>query len=109
MYKKQNGNGLYFDEYAMLSGDELLSKQDGVYGKWDCWKSDYIAFAGDVDDNIVMIDTSDEDAIYECCDDGKGKLLADSFSEYLEKYRNRLLSGKFEFVEDTGVIERARK
>ncbi|TYZ67493.1 hypothetical protein PybrP1_003921 [[Pythium] brassicae (nom. inval.)] len=28
---------------------------------------------------------------------------------YLEEYRNRLLSGQFDFVDDVGLVERSRK
>ena len=40
-------------------------------------------------------------------DDGYGETFADSFKDYLEEYRNALLGGKYEFVEDCGCMEKA--
>ena len=39
-------------------------------------------------------------------DEGSGDVLAESFYSYLEDYRNSLLGGKFEFLDDVGVIEK---
>lgn len=74
------------------------------------WNSTFIPFAADLDEACLIIDTSDEAAIYEYDqDNGKGKLLADSLPEYLEKFRDQLLSGQYEFIQDVGIVERARK
>jgi hypothetical protein len=63
-----------------------------------------------VDGGALVTDTSSKNAVYEFNEDGKGdRPLAPSLLEYLEKYRNRLLSGKFDFVEDVGLVERSRK
>ena len=74
------------------------------------WKNAYIPFASDVDESLLIIDGTDENAVYEYDqDNGKGSLLADSFSQYLESYRDQLLSGKYEFIQEVGIVERARK
>lgn len=40
-------------------------------------------------------------------DSGLGDTLAGSFNDYIEEYRNALLAGKFEYVEDCGCMEKA--
>ena len=37
---------------------------------------------------------------------GVGDTVADNVVQFLENYRNSLLSGRFEFLEDIGVIEK---
>ncbi|GMH73761.1 hypothetical protein TrRE_jg11257 [Triparma retinervis] len=39
--------------------------------------------------------------------DGVGDSIATSFNDYIEDYRNDLLAGKFEYVEDCGCLEKA--
>lgn len=73
------------------------------------WKSSFIPFAVDVDGNALIIDVTSKNGVYSFTDDGKGPSLASTLSVYLEEYRNRLLSGRFEFIEDVGLVERSRK
>lgn len=73
------------------------------------WKSSFIPFAVDVDGAALISDVSSRNAVFEFGDDGKGSQLAPSLLQYLEEYRNRLLSGQYDFVEDVGLVERSRK
>ncbi|RLN72071.1 hypothetical protein BBJ28_00011659 [Nothophytophthora sp. Chile5] len=74
------------------------------------WASTLIPFATNVDGGALVTDTGARNAVFEFSDDGKGgRSLAPTLLEYLEKYRNRLLSGHFDFVEDVGLVERSRK
>lgn len=41
--------------------------------------------------------------------DGEGTAVASTFSLFLESFRNELLSGRCEYVEDLGVIEKIAK
>lgn len=85
-----------------MSSSETLS---GVKG----WKKEFIPFAVNVDGAALISDVGSRSAVFEFGDDGKGSQLAPTLLEYLEEYRNRLLSGQFDFVEDVGLVERSRK
>lgn len=37
--------------------------------------------------------------------EGEGAVVADTFSLFLERFRNDLLSGRCEFVEGIGIVE----
>lgn len=41
--------------------------------------------------------------------DGEGTTVANTFSLFLESFRNELLSGRYEYVEGLGVIEKVVK
>lgn len=41
--------------------------------------------------------------------DGEGATVAESFSLFLEGFRNELLSGRCEYVEGLGVVEKITK
>lgn len=38
--------------------------------------------------------------------DGEGSTVDETFSLFLERFRNELLSGRCEYVEDLGVVEK---
>ncbi|KAL4110815.1 hypothetical protein PRIC1_002502 [Phytophthora ramorum] len=101
--------GIWFDEYKSLSADDIINKAETL-ASVKGWKSSLIPFAANVDGAALVTDTSSRNAVFEFGEDGKGdRLLAATLLEYLETYRNRLLSGKFDFVEDVGLVERSRK
>lgn len=97
---------MWFYEFKALSHLEIIDQLDQV-SAWPRWKPDYIPFASDIDETVLMIDLDDEGAIYEYSSEGKGKLVADTLDKYLEHYRDTLLSGKCEFIEECGVCEQA--
>ena len=41
--------------------------------------------------------------------DEEAEVVSKSFGSLLESYRDRLLSGRCEFIEDIGVVEKLRK
>ena len=41
--------------------------------------------------------------------DGEGAAVADTFSLFLENFRNELLSGRCEYVDGLGVVEKFTK
>ncbi|EGZ26331.1 hypothetical protein PHYSODRAFT_327248 [Phytophthora sojae] len=101
--------GIWFDDYKSLSADDIINKAESL-GSIKGWESLFIPFAANVDGGALITDTSARNAVFEFNEDGKGdRPLAPTLLEYLEKYRNRLLSGKFDFVEDVGLVERSRK
>ncbi|OQS05513.1 hypothetical protein THRCLA_20601 [Thraustotheca clavata] len=102
LLEKQNG-GVWFNEYKeMISTGEIASR-------WDSWTKGFLPLAADLDGNLLVIDTKHQNAVHECSEDGLGRELAASFSAFVETYRNDLLSGNFDFVEDLGLIERASR
>ncbi|POM78197.1 Hypothetical protein PHPALM_4299 [Phytophthora palmivora] len=96
--------GIWFDDYK-----DIINKVETL-GSVRGWDSSFIPFAANVDGGALVTDTNSRNAVFEFNEDGKGdRPLAPSLLEYLEKYRNRLLSGKFDYVEDVGLVERSRK
>jgi hypothetical protein len=72
------------------------------------WKSSYIPFAGDTD-NLLIIDTSNSNNIYEWNSDEGIDIddcIADSLGHFFETYRNSLLNGNCEYIDDVGVVEK---
>jgi hypothetical protein len=65
-------------------------------------------FAADVDDEFYLVITEDGEVKEWTQDDGYGdETLGGCFADYLEEYRNDLLAGKYEYVEDCGCMEKA--
>ncbi|OWY90913.1 hypothetical protein PHMEG_00040731, partial [Phytophthora megakarya] len=88
---------------------DIINKAETL-GSVRGWDSSFIPFAANVDGGALIADTSSRNAVFEFNEDGKSSSpLAPTLLEYLETYRNRLLSGKFDFVEDVGLVERSRK
>lgn len=85
-----------------MNSTETLS---GING----WKKSFIPFAVNLDGAALVTDAGSRSAVFEFGDDGKGGQLAPTLLQYLEEYRNRLLSGQFDFVDDVGLVERSRK
>jgi hypothetical protein len=69
------------------------------------WRPSLIPFCGDESGYIVVHSGNDEVFEYEA-GDGLGDSVARSFSSYLETYRDELLSGRFEYCDGIGVIEK---
>ena len=94
-----SGREIWIYEMQLVNVDDIRdvfeSKKMG-----DC-----IPFVKDVDDNMLVVDANSE-AVCEYDEDGVGSEISPSVASYIEKYRNDLLSGKFEFIEDCGVVEK---
>mmetsp|Transcript_42760 Transcript_42760/g.70901 ORF Transcript_42760/g.70901 Transcript_42760/m.70901 type:complete len:178 (-) Transcript_42760:258-791(-) len=94
----QINGGAWLYEKKCLSLEESVDKvlQEG-----------HVTIASDVDGNYLVADVeSPGTKLYEYDEsDGLGSCVASSFSSYIEEYRNLLLSGKCEFIEDTGIVE----
>jgi hypothetical protein len=107
LLQEVNG-GMYFMEKKQLSTMEIMDAVSDNEGK-KSWKQGLIPFCGD-EAGFLVIDTSRDDDVREFdADDGLGDSVADNFTRYLENYRNDLLGGHFEFLEDVGVVEKMGK
>lgn len=89
-------------EQAIISTAESLGRDSG-------WKASYIPFATNVDGAALITDVNARNSVFEFGDDGKRRQLAPTMLQFIEEFRNRLLSGQFDFVEDVGLVERSRK
>lgn len=100
--------GLYFMEKKQLSVVDIV----GAVSKAESsrhWKDGLVPFCGD-ESSFLVIDTTRRDEICEFdLDDGLGDVISPNLLRYLENYRNDLLEGHFEFIEDVGVVEKTGK
>jgi hypothetical protein len=97
--------GIYFLDKKMMGTEDIASCVSKFERSRD-WKAGLIPFCGD-DETLLVIDTRNYDGVYEWdTSDGLGDMVAPTMEKYLEDYRNSLLGGHFEFVEDIGVIEK---
>ena len=83
---------------------KVVSKLEGTRS----WRNGLVPFAGDEGMGLLVVDTRDGKAVYEWDDDdGIGsEPIASSLAHYFEGYRNQLLAGQCEYLEDAGVVEK---
>ncbi|CCI47514.1 unnamed protein product [Albugo candida] len=105
LLEAQSG-GIWFEESKLLSAKGISDTTSTATSHSD-WKAAYIPFASDSDGSLLIIDTSEGNAVYFFHEDGKGKKVSVSFSQFLEDFRNQLLSNRFSFVQDVGLVERS--
>ena len=115
LLNEMNG-GIYFMDMKLMSTNEIIK----FYLKLETnkeWKNNlYIPLA--YNDDIILImkklyhDDHDDGEVYEWEIDNEdsnngclGSLVCSSLSKYLEDYRNNLLSGHYDYLDDVGVIE----
>ncbi|KAJ1422453.1 hypothetical protein B484DRAFT_114143 [Ochromonadaceae sp. CCMP2298] len=96
--------GLFFMDKKQLNTDEIADCA-GQNEKSKAWKQGLIPFGSD-GDTLLVVDTTRGDEVFEWDEDGLGDCLAPSLVRYLEDYRNALLGGSFEYLEDIGVVEK---
>lgn len=104
LLSEANG-GLYFMDKKLLSTSEIL-EYVMKFEKSKDWKDGYIPFTSDGDTCLIINTRNDEIYEWECNDNYLGDNVSISLNKYLEDYRNDLLSGHFEFLDDVGVIEK---
>lgn len=97
--------GLYFMDKKQLSVQDIQEFIENQQRSRK-WKEGLLPFCGD-DSGALVIDTEDHDCVREWdADDGLGDQVSSSLVRYLEQYRNNLLGGQFEFVDEMGVLEK---
>lgn len=105
LYLQTNGNLIWFDDKKMVSLREAAELK--VEMKERNPKDDqFFPFGNDDEDDLLVVDC-DTEAVYEYeVFEGLGHKITDSFSDYLERYRNDILADQYEFIEEMGVIEK---
>eukprot|EP01041_Mallomonas_annulata_P007037 gene7037-14313_t len=98
---------IWFMDKKMLSIEGILSTLSEVDSSKK-WHHNFIPFCGDPS-GMLVIDTSSGEILEWDEDDGAGETVSSTFSSFLESYRNDLLAGHMEFLEDCGVIEAMSK
>ena len=102
----QEVNGCMFLKEKRQFSSEEIQENFGNLEKEKKWKDGLIPFAGD-DSSYLVIDTRKSDEIYEWdADDGFGDSISASLGDFLEKYRDDLLKGHYEFLGEAGVVEK---
>lgn len=69
------------------------------------WRPTLIPFCGDESGYLVVNTRSNEVFEYEA-GEGLGDSVDSTFTSHLEKYRDELLSGRFEYLDGIGVVEK---
>jgi hypothetical protein len=105
LFLSEINGGIYFLDKEFLQTNKIIEIQNQVE-KSKRWRNGLLPFCGD-EDSLLVIDTLNNDEILEWdSDDGIGNLISPNFIRFLENFRNGLLSGQYEFVEDIGMIEK---
>jgi hypothetical protein len=103
---QETNGGLYFMERKLLSTADISNAVSELEGHAK-WRQGFIPFCAADESSYLVINTNRDDEVREFeKDEGLGDVVGNSFVQYLEEYRNQLLSGNFEFLEDVGVIEK---
>ena len=101
----ESDGGLWFmDKQSM--GAEAVASTYSENERSSEWRRGFVPFAGD-DSSLLIIDTEGGNGVYEWdTDSGLGDKVAPSLGQFLETYRDQLLSGQFEYLDGCGVIEK---
>lgn len=106
LLSEANG-GLYFMDKELLGTEKMLDVL-GVVERSKLWKTSLIPLFGD-ESALLVLDSRSEQVLEWDCDDGLGDVVSQNVVALLEVYRNDLLSGHYEYLEDVGVIEKVGK
>lgn len=105
--------GLWLEDKKTMTSDEIIAAvQSNESSKRPGWKASHIPFAcDDVPSIYLIVDTATERGeVYEYdIDDGMEEdspVVAPALDAFLETYRDGLLNGMFEYIEDCGVTEK---
>eukprot|EP00752_Nemacystus_decipiens_P011095 g9857.t1 len=104
----QDGQVWFSEKQALTCKEMALEsvRMERVRG----WRAGLIPFAKDLDDTFLVTDTHAKGCpVSEWDADGEGATVANTFSLFLEGFRNQLLSGRCEYVEGLGVVEKLAK
>ncbi|GMH90633.1 hypothetical protein TrST_g4947 [Triparma strigata] len=99
----QCNNEIWYGDKKGLTAEKIMDfVSDGKFGEGN------LPIASDEDEEwFIVLETETGEVKEWEEDDGLGDSLGGSYNDYLEEYRNSLLAGKFEYVEDCGCMEKA--
>ena len=93
---------IWFAEKRGLSADGIVD----ALQKFDFGEN--LPFACDEDEEYYLVISSDGEVCeFESEDSSLGDVVGRCFDDYLEEYSKGLMSNKFEYVEDCGLMEKA--
>ena len=93
---REASTGIWFEGYELLHPQSITKMLSDV-------DAPYVPFARDIDDALLVVG---DDAVYEYeMGEGRGDRLESSMADYLEVYRNKLLEGRFEYMDGDGCVE----
>jgi hypothetical protein len=99
--------GLWVMDKELLSLDKMADILSQVQSS-SLWNSSLLPFAGD-EGGMLVLDTRNDSVCEWDRDDGLGDVIAHSLGAFLENYRDSLLEGHCEFLDDVGVVEKVSK
>lgn len=100
--------GMYFLDKKQVSTEEI-KELVGDSESLKTWKNGLVPIAGD-SSSMIVIDTAGKDEVFEWdSDDGLGDRLAVNVTRFFENYRNDLLAGRYEYLDEIGVVEKMEK
>ncbi len=99
--------GIYFMDKIQLSSEKILEVASELEGSKK-WRNGLVPFCGD-DNTMLVIDSRTEEVREWDSDEGLGDVVAPNLMRYLEDYRNSLLTGQFEYLDEVGVVEKMGK
>ena len=103
----QVNGGIYFMDKEQLNSEAIMSMSSDLEGS-RLWKRGLVPFCGD-DNSMLAIDSRTDEVHEWDSDEGLGDVVAPNLLRYLEDYRNSLLTGHFEFLDEVGVVEKMGK
>ena len=110
MLLESNG-GLWYMEKEFMSCSAIAQVTAKIEGRKN-WRTGIVPLCGDEAMGMLVADTTTAKvAVYEWDeDDGvSDDYLFPSLASFLEDYRNRLLAGQCEFLDECGVVEKVSK
>eukprot|EP00904_Undaria_pinnatifida_P009782 jgi/Undpi1/5934/HiC_scaffold_2.g01208.m1 len=104
----QDGD-LWFSDKQALTCKAMATEALEMEGRVPGWRPGLIPFAKEFDGTFLVADAQTRGCpVAEWDLDGEGAIVADTFSLFLERFRNDLLSGRCEFVEGIGIVEKMK-
>ncbi|KAJ8607741.1 hypothetical protein CTAYLR_008604 [Chrysophaeum taylorii] len=120
LYLKTQGGLLWFEEKKMTSLQEAAKLRDEIKDNNKKKENDnnnnnngddkennkYYPFANDDEEDLLVVDC-DTEAVFEYdLYSGLGTKLSESFTDFIETYRNLLLADHFDYFDDIGLVEK---
>lgn len=103
LYQWNEVQAIWIYDYELLRSQEIIDLYSRNIARG------LVPFAANVDGDYICAGLDDHDGGAFCVDGETGEVEsveAQSLATYLEEYRNMLLSGRLEYIQDYGMVER---